>query len=71
MKILRRLWRFLMTVLQMRKHNQFISIAKWMAEIDASYFIIRPDFYVAATAKTAEYLALRFDQVMEKLHLNT
>ena len=42
----------------------------WMAEIDASYFIIRPDFYVAATAKTAEELRYRFDQVMEKLHLN-
>ena len=45
--------------------------AKWMADIDACYFIIRPDFYVAATAKTAEDLGLRFDQVMEKLYLNT
>ena len=44
--------------------------AKWMADIDASYFIIRPDFYVAATAKSAQELGQRFDQVMKKLHLN-
>ena len=42
---------------------------RWMAEIDANYFILRPDFYVAATASTATQLATRFDEVMSKLHL--
>ena len=42
---------------------------KWMASIDASYFILRPDFYVAASASSAQDLSRRFDEVMSKLHL--
>lgn len=45
--------------------------AKWMASIDARYFIVRPDFYVAATAKSAVELSQRFDEVWLKLHLRT
>lgn len=41
----------------------------WMAEIDANYVLLRPDFYVAATAKTPAQLSDRFDEVMSKLHL--
>lgn len=43
--------------------------ARWMASIDATYFILRPDFYVAATANTAQDLSQRYDEVIEKLHL--
>ena len=43
--------------------------ANWMASIDANYFILRPDFYVAATANSAKDLSRRFDEVLEKLHL--
>ncbi len=43
--------------------------AKWMASINAAYFILRPDFYVAATATNAADLCRRFDQVLEKLHI--
>ena len=43
--------------------------AKWLASIDATYFILRPDFYVAATAKSAENLRSHFDEVISKLYL--
>ena len=43
--------------------------ATWMAAIDAKYLILRPDFYVAATANSENDLRLRFDQVLEKLQL--
>ncbi len=43
--------------------------ADWMAEADAQYAIIRPDFYVAATAKTPEDLGSCFDQVLNALGL--
>ncbi len=43
--------------------------ADWMAEIGQGYFILRPDFYVAATASTAQDLSARFDEVMDKLGL--
>jgi 3-(3-hydroxy-phenyl)propionate hydroxylase len=43
--------------------------AKWLASIDANYFILRPDFYVAATAKSAESLRSHFDEVLSKLYL--
>ena len=43
--------------------------AKWLASIDANYFILRPDFYVAATAKSAESLRNHFDEVLSKLYL--
>jgi len=44
--------------------------ATWLGSIDASYFILRPDFYIAATAKSAEDISERFNQVMEKLHIS-
>jgi len=44
--------------------------AKWLAEIDARYVLLRPDFYVAATANSPEMLQLRFDEVMSRLHLS-
>jgi resorcinol 4-hydroxylase (NADPH) len=43
--------------------------ARWLASIDATYVVLRPDFYVAATANSAEPLRQRFDEVMAKLHL--
>jgi len=43
---------------------------KWLSSIDASYFILRPDFYLAATAGTAQEVSDRLDQVFAKLHLN-
>lgn len=39
----------------------------WMRETGCSYFILRPDFYVAATAKTPQQLGQCFDALMEKL----
>jgi 3-(3-hydroxy-phenyl)propionate hydroxylase len=45
--------------------------AKWLKSIDARYVLLRPDFYVAATANNVETLQGRFDQVMGKLHLKT
>ncbi|MGB0849244.1 MAG: hypothetical protein ACPGSM_21090, partial [Thiolinea sp.] len=41
--------------------------AKWMTDIGASYCILRPDFYVAATARSANDLSRRFTEVMGKL----
>jgi len=43
--------------------------ARWLADIDARYVLVRPDFYVAATASTPEQLRVRFDTVMAQLHL--
>ena len=43
--------------------------AKWLQEIDAKYVLLRPDFYVAATANSAAVLQQRFDEVMSRLHL--
>lgn len=43
--------------------------AKWLNSIDAVYFILRPDFYVAATAKTDSDLARCFDHVVGQLHV--
>jgi 2-polyprenyl-6-methoxyphenol hydroxylase-like FAD-dependent oxidoreductase len=45
--------------------------AKWLSGIDACYVLLRPDFYVAATANTADVLRQRFDEVMSRLHLTT
>jgi 3-(3-hydroxy-phenyl)propionate hydroxylase len=36
----------------------------WLDDIDAKYVLIRPDFYVALTAKTPAELQSRFDKVM-------
>ena len=43
----------------------------WMAEVDANYVILRPDFYVAATAKTPEQLSDCFDTLIARLGLRT
>lgn len=43
--------------------------AKWMGEIDAKYVVQRPDFYVAATANSAEKLLNRLDEVLSGLHV--
>jgi len=43
------------------------SYTKWMAETAAHYAIIRPDFYVAATASSPEHLAACFSTVVERL----
>jgi 3-(3-hydroxy-phenyl)propionate hydroxylase len=43
--------------------------AKWLNGIGASYVLLRPDFYVAATAATPEDLRRRFDEVMGRLHV--
>lgn len=43
--------------------------ARWLDAIDACYVVLRPDFYVAATAKTPEALRHRFDEVTARLHL--
>ena len=43
--------------------------AIWLASINASYFILRPDFYVAASARSAQELSHRFEELMIKLHL--
>lgn len=45
--------------------------ARWFAQLDAKYALLRPDFYVAITAKTPEALQRRFDKVMAQLHLQT
>ena len=41
----------------------------WMEQTGACFVILRPDFYVAATAKDAADLVRRFDEVVAKLHL--
>lgn len=43
--------------------------ARWLGGIGARYVLLRPDFYVAATAGTAGELRARFDEVMARLHL--
>lgn len=43
--------------------------AEWRTSGDARYAIIRPDFYVAATANSREQLSERFDDLMGKLGL--
>jgi single-component resorcinol 4-hydroxylase len=42
---------------------------RWLDGIGATYVLLRPDFYVAATAATAEELRRRFDAVMTALHV--
>jgi 2-polyprenyl-6-methoxyphenol hydroxylase-like FAD-dependent oxidoreductase len=43
--------------------------AKWLASIESKYFVLRPDFYVAATANSAEDISQGFEQVLEKLRV--
>ena len=45
--------------------------ADWMANIDAKYVILRPDFYVAATASSADELGARLDEVFGKLGMSS
>ncbi|MDA8586323.1 bifunctional 3-(3-hydroxy-phenyl)propionate/3-hydroxycinnamic acid hydroxylase [Rhodobacteraceae bacterium] len=45
--------------------------ADWASETDARYIIVRPDFYVAATAKTPEQLADCLDTIIDKLGIRT
>ncbi|RDK05600.1 bifunctional 3-(3-hydroxy-phenyl)propionate/3-hydroxycinnamic acid hydroxylase [Cupriavidus lacunae] len=42
---------------------------RWLTDIDAKYVLVRPDFYVAATAKTPQQFRQRFDTVMSQLQL--
>ncbi len=44
---------------------------KWLQEIDATFIVLRPDFYVAATAHTEETLNNRIQELGDKLHLQT
>ena len=41
----------------------------WLNEIDATYVMVRPDYYVAAAAGSPEALRRQFDEVMQQLHL--
>ena len=43
------------------------SYTEWMKFADANYAIIRPDFYVAATANTPAQLAKCLDTLLERL----
>ena len=40
---------------------------EWATQIDAAYIILRPDFYVAATANSQKALSMRFDELTKKL----
>jgi len=42
---------------------------RWLEDIGASYVLLRPDFYVAATANSAQALRRHFDDVMMRVHL--
>ncbi len=44
---------------------------RWLSAIDASYVLLRPDFYVAATARTAADIRQRFNEVMASIHVRT
>lgn len=43
--------------------------SRWLGSIGASYVLLRPDFYVAATANSAQALRRAFDEVMERIHI--
>ena len=43
--------------------------ADWLASMNAKFFILRPDFYVAATAGSDGELGVRIDEVFGKLGL--
>lgn len=43
--------------------------ARWLNEIDATFVMIRPDYYVAAAANSAEALRGQFDRIIGRLHL--
>ncbi len=41
----------------------------WLNEINARYVVIRPDFYVAASADSPQALRRQLDEILGKLHL--
>ncbi|PRY86037.1 bifunctional 3-(3-hydroxy-phenyl)propionate/3-hydroxycinnamic acid hydroxylase [Donghicola tyrosinivorans] len=41
----------------------------WLKDIDARYVLIRPDFYVALTANSAQALRSKFTAIMDRLHV--
>ncbi len=43
--------------------------ARWLGGIGAAYVLLRPDFYVAATATSAQALRRSFDEVMSRIHV--
>lgn len=43
--------------------------ARWFNEIDVTYVMVRPDYYVAAAADSPEALRWQFDEVMLQLHM--
>jgi len=43
--------------------------ATWLDSINARYLVIRPDFYVAASAWTADALQHQLDELLEQLYL--
>lgn len=45
--------------------------ARWLDRINSRYVLLRPDFYVAATANSPQALQQHFDQVMAQLHLTS
>ncbi|MET3354394.1 UNVERIFIED_ORG: 3-(3-hydroxy-phenyl)propionate hydroxylase [Xanthobacter viscosus] len=44
--------------------------AQWLGRIGARYVVLRPDFYVAASAASEDDLRRVMDQVLERLHLS-
>ena len=47
------------------------SYRDWMTAAGANYAIIRPDFYIAATASTPAQLAIHFNTILDRLRLIT
>lgn len=43
--------------------------ARWLGGLGATFVLMRPDFYVAATAATGRDLRRAFDEVMARVHL--
>ncbi|WP_115114804.1 bifunctional 3-(3-hydroxy-phenyl)propionate/3-hydroxycinnamic acid hydroxylase [Rhizobiales bacterium] len=43
--------------------------ARWLSHIGATYVVLRPDFYVAATAVSPADLRRCFDEIVSRLHL--
>ena len=42
---------------------------EWLRSIDSTYVVLRPDFYVAASATDAEHLQRSVDTLLARLHL--
>ncbi|ERO63595.1 hypothetical protein P308_28570 [Pseudomonas piscis] len=41
----------------------------WFSDIKARYVVIRPDFYVASSASSADELRLQIEWLLHQLHL--